>query len=324
LGPTTSAPVKTPEHVPTNKAVYFEFMDERATLTPHQATLVTQPHAQTLLTMSRPETHFLTLNFLFQPGTVQEWQARVKAPFAVTLIPAKAVFDPATVVVPGLSRKGEPVRVAAVLRNEGEQPLQARVMPPPTGVLPPDRKGVSVTFTPDGRAIPVEILIDTKDMSTGTKYQKTVLFEDNGDNKVAQLSIEGELYPSALQAFYRMRSGRSRLSLAVGLAIIVSLLDLLPVFLMSPVVFWVFSAIIVIGAALGLTAMIARNVVRCIQRSGDKQISFASIPWKPLLISVGVGATIYALVVGLDVSVRDTIFILTFISLAAVAGYFFG
>jgi len=324
-GSTVSAPAKKPARVPTSHAIYFEFMDERAAATPHQIALVAQPRAETLLTMPRPATHELTLNFLFQPGTPQEWQTQVKAPFGVTLIPARAIFDPSTIVIPDLARKGEKVQAQATLRNEGEQPLQARPAPVPQGALPPDRRGVAVTFTPDDRAIPVQIVIDTSDLPKGTKYQKTVVFEENGDNKVAQLTIEGELYPSARQAFYRKYNGGARLILAVGFAVIVWLLDLLPVFLMPPTVFWVFSALVVVGAALGLTAMIARNVVRSIQASGDKQISYASIPWPTLLTAVGVSAAVYALVVALalgGVSTRDTVFILTFILLAAIAGYF--
>lgn len=331
--PETRGPVTPPVGLPTSHVVYFELMSDNAVNIPHQITLLAQPLAAELLKRSRPAVYELKLRFLCQPGTTQAWSSQIKVPIAVTLIPVKAAFEPAYIELPSLARRGEVLTVSSVIRNKSQetqenrrtQPILAQLSPSSPGMATEASQDISVSFVPGGEDIPVEVTIDTRAFRQGERYHKEVVFETDGDNKVARLVIEGTLYPSGFQAFFRRRKAGVRFLIAAAFALGMLLLGLLGAATLPPLLFGLLCGVLIIGASLGLSAWIARSMVRYIEGSGDKQITYDSIPWRPLLISVGVVGAICALLIGFvsgDSGSRDTRFVLTLMFLAAVWGFF--
>jgi hypothetical protein len=293
------------------KVVHFELMRGQKII------VKLQMEATALLKLERPQTHYLPIAFELQPETAQRQGVYAALPVALTKIPAKAIFDPAFLTLP-VVRHGSQTTGSTQLRNQGEAPLNARL-------VGQSDSAVTVEETLGEMGGEIRVTVDTRDLPRGKTFRKWVRYAAEGDAEQPMLDVEGELLPSAWQHVFREQPLRDRLTLASSVALCALLLGPLALGALSPVVFWVICGLLMIGAALGAARLIALSSVRHIRASGDTLIRETSIPWQPLLIGVGISTGVLALIVGLlavDDSTKSATYAILLALLFAITGFF--
>lgn len=284
-----------PETFPVNGAVngatyrggYFELVGNDA----KEFTISMTSDA--LMRLRRPDQHSLTIHFSLQPETAHARFTKIVMPVNITLIPAKAAFEPASVTlapVPRGKKQGTTVHIV----NKGEAPLNACREPWGDPVIALDD-----TLADTGGE--VRVILDTSSLRPGERFQKVVNYQADGDNAKISLLINGELLPTAWQHVWRLQPARDRWTLAGTFALFALLLGPIVegLFHQAPVAFWVVAALAATGGAVGVAYRIGLSVIRHMRAAGNEQVSETTMPWPVILGASGAGVVLVSLLLAL-------------------------
>lgn len=271
-----------------HSACWFELVP------PASLELTLKFESEQLLQLTRPGVHELHISVLSQPETAHETLQTYTLPISLTTIPAKAVFAEQVVALPTV-RRGDVARVAVTLTNSGEEPLNAMLARTSDSAI-----SASPGLLKDGGQ--VEITVNTGAIREGSAYEKSIAYRADGDTPEVTLRVKGEVLPTPWQHIFREQSIRDRLALGLLAALVPLLLSLFPFASGSEApnwFYWICAALVLAGGSVWVTRVIAHSIVRHMQASGNTAVSDASVPWRNLLLGVGIGTGVGTVLVAL-------------------------
>ncbi|MGH2517133.1 MAG: hypothetical protein ACRDHP_15895, partial [Ktedonobacterales bacterium] len=241
---------------------------------------------------------------------------RCTMPITLTSIPAQASFEPTHVTLPTV-RKGAVAAGVSAVRNGGEAPLHAQV-----ALCSDTDVSADASLTENGGE--VRVRVDTRRLPPGKRYDKWVQLAADGDTPAPRLAVSGKLLPTAWQHIFVKQPLRDRLTLASGAALIGLLVGPLGFGVLTPTLFWILCALLIVGVACGATNLLTRRIVGHIQASGDTTLGDASISQTPLLLSGGATAVLMLilLLADMDPTSKTVLFISLLTLLCGACGFF--